>query len=358
MYRKYDGNPAEIRSYIKNRSNLGISAKLIFNEIQTLYGDQAVSYRTVARWNKKFREGVESLENNPRTGRKISKTTIAAEAKIQNLINTDARYTVRELAKATGISLSKVHFILKKRLHARKISARWIPHLLSDDQKRARVTYAKEMLKLYPKFDKKRFANVVTGDETWVHFYEPQRKVRNKIWATKSAKRLCIARRTMSVKKVMYAVFFSTQGPAIQIPVPKGKGVTGKFYRDKVLKKLKRYYSKRRPKCGFQNIRLLHDNAPAHKARIVTEYLQQEKVTVLPHPPYSPDLAPCDYFLFPRLKKMLAGRKFSRRCFVGSAVFQCLKGIPTKDYENAFRMWIKRLKLCIEYRGEYFEGMK
>ena len=55
---------------------------------------------------------------------------------------------------------------------------------------------------------------------------------------------------------------------------------------------------------------------------------------------------------------MLAGRKFSRRCFVGSAVFQCLKGVPKNDYENAFRMRIKRLQLCIKYGGEYFEGMK
>ena len=73
-----------------------------------------MSYITVARWSKKFREGVESLEDNPRTGRKVSKITKTAEATIQKLINTDARYTIRELAKATGISLSKVHFILKK----------------------------------------------------------------------------------------------------------------------------------------------------------------------------------------------------------------------------------------------------
>ena len=85
----------------------------------------------------------------------------------------------------------------------------------------------------------------------------------------------------------------------------------------------------------------------------MTEFLQQEKVTVLPHSPSSRDLAPCNYFLFPRLKKLLAGRKFSRPSFVGSAVFPCLKGIPKMDYENAFRMWIKRLKLCIKYGGEY-----
>ena len=55
---------------------------------------------------------------------------------------------------------------------------------------------------------------------------------------------------------------------------------------------------------------------------------------------------------------MLAGRKFLRHCFVGSAVFQCLMGVPKKDYENALRMWIKRLQLCIKYCREYFEGMK
>ena len=50
-------------------------------------------------------------------------------------------------------------------------------------------------------------------------------------------------------------------------------------------------------------------NASLHKAAIVREYLKQEKVVELPHPPYSPDLAPCDFFLFSRLKKHLVGRK-------------------------------------------------
>ena len=57
---------------------------------------------------------------------------------------------------------------------------------------------------------------------------------------------------------------------------------------------------------------LHHDNAAPHKAKIVTEYLQKERVEVLPHPPYSPDLAPCDFFLFPRIKKELKGKVFIR----------------------------------------------
>jgi hypothetical protein len=54
---------------------------------------------------------------------------------------------------------------------------------------------------------------------------------------------------------------------------------------------------------------------------------------------------------------MLAGRKYSKRPSVGSAIYQCLISIPTKDYIRAFQMCLKRLKICIQVQGEYFEGM-
>ena len=144
----------------------------------------------------------------------------------------------------------------------------------------------------------------------------------------------------------MYVIFFTNQGPAIQIAVPKGKSVNAKFYKGKVLHKLKKYFLNRRPATGLRGVRLLHDNASSHKVAIVCKYLKQEKVVELLHPPYSPDLAPCDFFLFLRLKKHLAGRKYQMRKNLGSAIFQCLNSIPRKDYENAFENWIKRLKLC------------
>ena len=106
----------------------------------------------------------------------------------------------------------------------------------------------------------------------------------------------------MSIKKVMYVIFFTNQGPAIQIAVPKGKSVNAKFYKGKVLHKLKKYFLNCRPATGLRGVRLLHDNASSHKVAIAREYLKQEKVVELPQPPYSPDLAPCDFFLFPRLK--------------------------------------------------------
>ena len=100
----------------------------------------------------------------------------------------------------------------------------------------------------------------------------------------------------------MYVIFFTNQGPAIQIAVPKGKSVNAKFYKGKVLHKLKKYFLNHQPATGLCGVRLLHDNASSHKAAIVREYLKQEKFVELPHPPYSPDLAPC-FFPIPEAQK-------------------------------------------------------
>ena len=97
---------------------------------------------------------------------------------------------------------------------------------------------------------------------------------------------------------------------------------------------------------------------PAHTSAIVTAFLKKEKVTVLPQPPYSPDLAPCDVFLFPKLKAFLAGRKYKSRQALGSAIHQYFITVPKSAYRDAFKKWIHRLKLCISSQGEYFEGMK
>jgi len=71
--------------------------------------------------------------------------------------------------------------------------------MLTEERKRLREKTANSNLKMYPKYDRS-FANIVTGDETWVHFYELKQKHENKIWATKHMKRPRIAKRTMSVK--------------------------------------------------------------------------------------------------------------------------------------------------------------
>ena len=150
----------------------------------------------------KSESGVEPIKNAPKSGRPKSASRIEIVSTIKKIIEGDARFTVRDIARKVGISLSTVHLILKKHLKVREISARWVPRLLTDEQKRQRVKGAKKLLQMFPKYDKKQFANVVTGDETWVHYFDPVRKV-NKIWATKHSKRPIIGKRFLSAKKVL-----------------------------------------------------------------------------------------------------------------------------------------------------------
>jgi hypothetical protein len=138
-------------------------------------------------------------------------------------------------------------------------------------------------LKQFHKYNN-RSLNIITGYEKWVHFYEPNRKIHSKIWATKGSQRHCIAKCTMSVKKVMYVILFINQGPDIQIAVPTGKSVNAKFCKGKLFHKLKKYLKTRRPATGLRGVRLLHDNTTSNKAAIVREYLKQEKDCRAPSP--------------------------------------------------------------------------
>ena len=96
---------------------------------------------------------------------------------------------------------------------------------------------------------------------------------------------------------------------------------------------------------------------PALMCEVVKSFLASEKVKVLNHPAYSPDLNPCDFFLFPRLKKMLSGNKYTSRSSLGSAIYQYLQQIPKEVYLSAFCNWVKRLQKCVSVKGEYFEGL-
>ena len=182
-----------------------------------------MSYDTVRSWKNKFESGVESIKNAPKSGRPKFASRKEIVLKVKEIIEGDARFTIRDIARKVVISLSTVHLILKKHLKVRKIFARWVPHLLTDEQKRQRVKVAKKMLQIFLTCDQKQYANVVTGDENWVYYFEPVRKFSNKIWTSKHSRRPIIAKRSLSARKIWYAIFFSGEGVAIKVPMENGK---------------------------------------------------------------------------------------------------------------------------------------
>ena len=139
-------------------------------------------------------------------------------------------------------------------------------------------------------------SNLLTDDETWMHMFEPQRRADNKQWKRKDQKRPCIAKRTVSSKKRLYVIIFNSSGPVVQVPCPSDHTVTGRFFKNSVMKKVKEFYNKKRSSKRWLGVHLLLDNTWSHKCEVVKSFLASEKVNVLNHPPYSPNLSPCDFF--------------------------------------------------------------
>ena len=133
MAGKQAANKLGIRAYIKGRSLLGIKFKDIHSEVCNIYGNNQMSYSTVCRWATKFQSGLQQFKDAARPGRPVTSTTNKNVDKIGEILKVDARHTVRNLAHMTNLSLARVHVILKKHLKVKKINARWVPHLLSED---------------------------------------------------------------------------------------------------------------------------------------------------------------------------------------------------------------------------------
>ncbi|GFR66847.1 transposase [Elysia marginata] len=158
-------------------------------------------------------------------------------------------------------------------------------------------------------------------------------------------------------RKRMFTVFFNYSGPLVGDILPQDTTMTATYYVQNVLSQVKSAINEHRPKVSTFRTLLLHDNAGPHKARATTQSLRELGIQVFPHPAYSPDLALCDFWLFPILKDSLAERNFDRIQDLAKAVNSQLRTIPEEDYQGMLRKWQITLKGCIESHGEYFEGL-
>jgi len=98
---------------------------------------------------------------------------------------------------------------------------------------------------------------------------------------------------------------------------------------------------------------LHHDNAPAYTALSVQQFLAKNNMMGIPHPPYSPDLAPCDFFLFPHVKRQMKGKSFADISKVKKKTLEVLNNISTEEFQKCFQQWEKRWYKCIKSKGEY-----
>jgi transposase len=100
---------------------------------------------------------------------------------------------------------------------------------------------------------------------------------------------------------------------------------------------------------------LHHDNAPAHTSLVVREFLTKNNITTVPHPAYLPDMAPCDFYVFPKTKLRLKGRRFVSTEEIQAESQRVLNTVTPADFNVCFQKCQYRWDCCVQAQGDYFK---
>ena len=168
----------EYRAVIRYLYLKGKTGKEIHGELADVYGSSA-PYAQVKFWVGEYKRGRTSLEDEARSGRPLDATDEEMYKKVRDLVYSDRRIQVEEIAQALGISHGSISTILHDRLGMRKLTACWVPKSLSDEQMATRASVCSVLLKPFRSKDD-FLLHLVTVDETWVHYYEPENKAQSR----------------------------------------------------------------------------------------------------------------------------------------------------------------------------------
>ena len=347
----------EQRVCIKFCFKLGKSATETVQLIQQAFGDSAMSKTQCYEWFSRFKTGRTSTDDDPKPGRPSTSTDDAHVEKVNSLVRANRRLTIRELADEVNISFGSCQSILTDILGMSRVASKFVPRVLTDEQRQKRVEICQELLDR-ANADPDFLKTIITGDETWVYGYDVETKAQSSQWKEPNSPRAKKARMSRSNVEVMLVTFFDWQGLVYFEYVPKGQTVNMEYYLS-ILKRLRVAVSRKRPEMWRDRSWKLHqDNAPAHTALLVTEFNARNGTPVIPQPPYSPDLAPADFFLFSKLKSTLKGRRFDAIPDIEKNCTADPRRIPKSAFQGAFESWKKRWQRCVDAQGMYFEGDK
>ncbi|UYV79263.1 K02A2.6-like [Cordylochernes scorpioides] len=301
-----------IKFCVKNEIKCADASRML----TVAYGEATLDRSNVYRWYKMFSEGREDVNDEERAVRPSTSTTDEKINEVEKMILANRRIT--------GM---------------RRVASKFVPKLLNCDQKQHRMNIANEMLDSV-RDDPNLLQRVITGDEAWVYGYDVDTKAQSSQWKLPHEPRPKKACQVRSNVKVLLTVFFDCRGV-----------VHHEFLPQAIRQKRPDFWKNK-------NWLLHHDNAPAHTSLLVRDFLAKHNTLMRPQPPYSPDLASCDFFLFPKLKRPMKGRRYATLDEIKTASKEELKKILKNDFLKCFEDWKNRWHKCIISHGDYFEENK
>lgn len=331
----------------------------IYDMLQKAYGKASLSRFIVYEWVRCFRKDRDLMKEDLWSGKQSASCSDANVDKIRHKIQEDRRLTVKELSDELGIAQESCQSILTVNLGLRRVAGKLVPRFLSDDQKTRRYEVCLE-LKRRADNDPLFLDSIITGDEMWIYGCDPDTKGSPHQYAWKSlsepwARKL---RQVRSNVRTLLIVFFDSQGIVHQEFVPQNQTVNQAYYKEVLIRLREKIRGKRAQMFRTTGWYLQQDNAPKHNALSIREFLASKKITVLPHPSYSPDLAPCDFLLFPKVKMFLKGKSFDDVGSMKKHTTVHLQSLTPQDFQSCFQKLQERWSKCIDARGDYFDQDK
>lgn len=334
-----------IRELMLYEFKQGRNAAASSRKICDVEGPGTVSERTCQNWFKKFKQGDMGLKHRSRSGRPTSinldslRLAIEAEPAASTLAlsaeNQCTRWTI-----VRGLNrLGKVY----KR-------PRQVPYDLTPAQEQRRVEVCKQLL-ANPK-DERFFKRVLTCDEKWILFFNPSKKNQ---WLDPGQLAVPTPRKDLHQKKVMLCVWWNSSGIVHFELLDQGLTINAALYTN-MLDRVQDALVKQYPAVvNRSQVLFLQDNARPHTARLSQQKMKQLGWEVLPHPAYSPDLAPSDYYLFRSLERFLRGRQFTEVAHVEAAFREYYKSKDLAFYKRGIESLAERWQKTIDHNGSYFK---
>ncbi len=243
-----------------------------------------MSDSSICRWFNFFQNGNNRLTDAPCPGQ-LKKWTPAKIQQLRQALQHDRKQTVRQLSGWISLSLRTTHKMLWKDLECTKLTASWIPHLLTAAQQNQRVVDARVSLRMLGR--QGIVTHVVCGDEAWFHVWDPDSRRRNQEWISTRNGDKCpkVVQHEQSIAKTMLVIFFDQFGLVHREFVPNGVGINGPLYLQIMQNLCLKICCTRRNEFQANSWGLLHDGAPVHRSLPVCCFFQQTQTKVLPHPP-------------------------------------------------------------------------